>query len=92
MKVVFDDMGSLDMKSDGKIRAYGTETGAFVRLDDLQPGFAFGNMDRAIIHSPHKINARAIIPVTTQPPPRATPLISSCTLTTTRRLTGNKRF
>ncbi len=66
MKVVFDDMGSLDIGSDGKVRAYGTETGAFVRLDDLQPGFAFGNMDRAIIHSPQKINARAIIPVTTR--------------------------
>ncbi len=65
MKIIFDDMGSLEIGKDGKIRAYGTETGAFVRLDDLQPGFAFGNMDRAIIHSPQKINARAIIPVTT---------------------------
>ncbi|MBN2102025.1 MAG: phosphoenolpyruvate carboxykinase [Candidatus Aenigmarchaeota archaeon] len=66
MTVVFDDMGSLDIGKDGKVRAYGTETGAFVRLDDLQPGFAFGNMDRAIIHSPQKINARAVIPITTQ--------------------------
>jgi hypothetical protein len=65
MKVVFDDMGALDIRN-GKVVAYGTETGAFVRLDDLQPGFAFGNMDRAIIHSPHKINSRVIIPVTTQ--------------------------
>jgi hypothetical protein len=65
MKVVFDDMGSLAI-SKGKIVAFGTETGAFVRLDDLQPGFAFGNIDRAIIHCPAKINARVIIPVTTQ--------------------------
>jgi hypothetical protein len=66
MKVIFDDMGTLEIGKDGKIRAYGTETGAFVRLDDLQPGFAFGNIDRSIIHSPQKINARAIIPVTTK--------------------------
>ncbi len=65
MIVIFDDMGTLDI-SDGKIVAYGTETGAFVRLDDLQPGFALGNMDRAIIHSPQKINARALLPITTQ--------------------------
>ncbi len=66
MTVVFDDMGSLEIGDDGKVRAYGTETGAFVRLDDLQPGFAFGNMDRAIIHSPQKINARTVLPITTQ--------------------------
>ncbi len=65
MTVVFDDMGTLDIGKDGKILAYGTETGAFVRLDDLQPGFALGNIDRAVIHSPQKINARALLPITT---------------------------
>lgn len=65
MTIIFDDMGSLELSKDGKIKAYGTETGAFVRLDDLQPGFAFGNIDRSIIMSPQKINARAILPVTT---------------------------
>ena len=64
MKIIFDDMGSVELK-DGRLIAYGTETGAFVRLDDLQPGFAFGNIDRSIIMSPQKINARAILPVTT---------------------------
>ena len=64
MKIVFDDMGSLEEKG-GKIIAYGTETGAFVRLDDLQAGYAFGNIDRSIIHSPQKINARAVLPITT---------------------------
>jgi hypothetical protein len=64
MTVIFDDMGSLEEK-DGKIKAYGTETGAFVRLDDLSPGYALGNIDRSIIMSPHKINARALIPITT---------------------------
>lgn len=65
MTIIFDDMGSLELSKDDKIKAYGTETGAFVRLDDLQPGFAFGNIDRSIIMSPQKINARAILPVTT---------------------------
>ena len=32
-------MGSLDMDEEGNIIGYGTEIGAFVRLDDLQPGF-----------------------------------------------------
>jgi energy-coupling factor transporter ATP-binding protein EcfA2 len=64
MTIIFDDMGSLDLDKKENIIAYGTEIGAFVRLDDLQPGFAFGNIDRSIIMSPQKINARAIIPVT----------------------------
>ena len=65
MRIIFDDMGSLELDKESNIIAYGTETGAFVRLDDLQPGFAFGNLDRAIIHSPQKVNARAILPITT---------------------------
>jgi hypothetical protein len=64
MTIIFDDMGSLDLDKDGNVISYGTEIGAFVRLDDLQPGFAFGNIDRSIIMSPQKINARAVIPVT----------------------------
>lgn len=64
MTIIFDDMGSLAIEDD-EIKAYGTETGAFVRLDDLQPEFAFGNIDRSIIMSPQKINARAVIPITT---------------------------
>ncbi len=64
MTVIFDDMGSLKIIDD-KIKAFGTETGAFVRFDDLSPGFAFGNIDRSIIMSPQKINARAVLPITT---------------------------
>jgi hypothetical protein len=63
MTVIFDDMGSLAIENN-QIKAYGTEIGAFVRLDDLQPGFAFGNIDRSIIMSPQKINARAVMPIT----------------------------
>ena len=42
-------MGALDIDSAGNIIGYGTEIGAFVRLDDLKPGYAFGHLDRAII-------------------------------------------
>ena len=47
------------------MRGYGTEIGAFVRLDDLQQGYAFEQLDRAIIMSPQKVNARVVLPVTT---------------------------
>jgi hypothetical protein len=63
--IIADDMGSLELRPDGCIAGYGTETGAFVRLDDLQPGFAFGQIDRTIIMSPAQVNARVVIPVTT---------------------------
>ncbi len=63
--VVADDMGSLAVARDGRVMGYGTETGAFIRLDDLQQGYAFGQIDRAIIMSPHRVNARVILPVTT---------------------------
>jgi hypothetical protein len=63
--IIADDMGSLELRPDGCIAGYGTETGAFVRLDDLQPGFAFGQIDRTIIMSPAQVNARVVLPVTT---------------------------
>jgi hypothetical protein len=62
--IVADDMGSLDIAPDGKVLGYGTEVGAFVRLDDLQPGYAFGQLDRAIIMNPNQVNARVVLPVT----------------------------
>jgi len=62
--IIADDMGSLELRPDGIIRGYGTETGAFVRLDDLQPGYAFGQIDRTIIMSPAQVNARVVLPVT----------------------------
>lgn len=63
--IIADDMGSLEIDQDGNIIGYGTEIGAFLRLDDLQKGYAFGQMDRAIIMSPSQVNARIVIPVTT---------------------------
>jgi energy-coupling factor transporter ATP-binding protein EcfA2 len=65
MTIIADDMGSLDIDGDGNIIGYGTEIGAFVRLDDLQPGFAFGQLDRTIIMNPSQVNARVVLPVTT---------------------------
>jgi hypothetical protein len=62
--IIADDMGALDIAPDGKVLGYGTEVGAFVRLDDLQPGYAFGQLDRAIIMSPNQVNARVVLPVT----------------------------
>jgi hypothetical protein len=64
MIIVADDMGSIQVK-DGKVLGYGTEIGAFLRLDDLQPGYALGQIDRAIIMNANQVNARIIIPVTT---------------------------
>jgi len=62
--VIADDMGSLEITRAGII-GYGTEIGAFLRLDDLPPGYALGQIDRAIIMSPNQVNARIILPVTT---------------------------
>lgn len=59
--VIIDDMGTLDILN-GRVVAYGTETGAFVRLDDLPPGYAYYTMDRSIFMNPDKINARVIVP------------------------------
>ncbi len=65
MIIIADDMGSLDIDEKGDVIGYGTEIGAFLRLDDLQPGYAFGQLDRSIIMSPNKTNARIVLPVTT---------------------------
>jgi hypothetical protein len=63
--IIADDMGSIKIAPDGRAIGYGTEIGAFLRLDDLQPGYALGQIDRAIIMSANQVNARIIIPVTT---------------------------
>jgi len=65
LTVVADDMGSLEVTEDGRLLGYGTETGAFIRVDDLQQGYVFAQVDRAIIMSPQKPNARVVVPVTT---------------------------
>jgi len=65
MIIIADDMGSLDIDQEGNVIGYGTEVGAFIRLDDLQPGYAFGQLDRTIIMNPNQVNARVVLPVTT---------------------------
>ncbi|OAQ21412.1 hypothetical protein [Thermosulfurimonas dismutans] len=62
MIVIFDDMGSISEDAEG-LKCYGTEIGAFVRLDDLSPGYAFSEIDRSIFMNPHLTNARVVIPV-----------------------------
>jgi energy-coupling factor transporter ATP-binding protein EcfA2 len=62
--IIADDMGSIDILPDGRIMGYGTEIGAFVRMDDLQKDYAFGQIDRSIIMNPDKVNARVVLPVT----------------------------
>lgn len=65
MTIIFDDMGVVKFDKDNKPKGYGTEIGAFVRLDDLDPGYAFREIDRSIFMNPDKINARLIMPVAT---------------------------
>ncbi len=64
MLIIADDMGSLQLDND-QVRGYGSEIGAFIRLDDLQPGYEFGQMGRAIFLNPSNTNARLLLPVTT---------------------------
>ena len=64
MSTIFDDMGTFKIEND-KVIAYGTEIGAFVRLDDMSSDYAYKEMDRAIFLNPDKINSRLVIPVST---------------------------
>ncbi|HVZ81061.1 MAG TPA: phosphoenolpyruvate carboxykinase [bacterium] len=64
LTVIFDDMGSLSMGPDGKVVGRGTEIGAFVRLDDLHPGYAYTEIDRSVFMNPHLGNARLVMPIT----------------------------
>ncbi len=63
VEMLIDDMGSLHIDKTGTVYALGTETGAFVRLDDLQPGYAYSAMDRSIFMNPNIANARVIVPL-----------------------------
>ena len=62
MNIIFDDLGTFK-EINGEIYGYGTEIGAFVRLDDLAQGYAFREIDRSIFMNPDKINARLVMPV-----------------------------
>jgi hypothetical protein len=64
LTVIADDMGSFSLEGKDRVIGYGTEMGAFVRLDDLQSGYALGQIDRTIIMNPDQVNARVVMPVT----------------------------
>lgn len=64
LTIIADDMGSLEIDPNGQVLAFGTEIGAFVRLDDLQKGYALGQIDRSIIMNPDQVNARVVLPIT----------------------------
>ena len=64
LTIIADDMGSLGRNEKGQLLGYGTEMGAFVRLDDLHSGYALGQIDRTIIMNPDQVNARVVMPVT----------------------------
>ncbi|WP_270302697.1 hypothetical protein [Baileyella intestinalis] len=61
IEVVFDDMGTFHIEN-GQVYAKGTEIGAFVRLDDLDPGTPYRDMNRSIFFNPDRPNARVITP------------------------------
>ena len=62
IEVVFDDMGTIHLE-DGIPYGQGTEIGAFIRLDDLDPGTPYRDMDRSIFMNPESNNnARVITP------------------------------
>lgn len=65
MRVIFDDMGYLKKEENGTIKAYGTEIGAFVRVDDLDPAYAFEQLDKGVYMNMDKVNARVTIPIST---------------------------
>lgn len=62
MEVVFDDMGVFSINNK-VVSGSGTEIGAFVRLDDLDAGYAYEEFDRAIFMNPDQTNARLIMPL-----------------------------
>ena len=61
IEVVFDDMGTIHIE-DGVPYGQGTEIGAFIRLDDLDKGTPYRDMDRSVFLNPDSSNARVITP------------------------------
>ena len=64
MAIIFDEIGVLELQHDGSMLAYGAATGAFVTLDELHPGYAFGQIDRGILLNPQQEQAQMVIPLT----------------------------
>ncbi len=60
--IIFDDMGTIKVE-DGRCYGYGTEIGAFIRLDDLDEGTPYRDIDRSIFMNTDQSNARVVLPV-----------------------------
>jgi len=65
MRVIFDDMGYIKQEEDGSIKSYGTEIGAFVVVDELDPAYVYSQLDKGIFFNPDKPGGRLVIPVST---------------------------
>lgn len=63
--IIFDDMGTLILNEKNEPYAYGTETGAFIRTDDLDNGYVYKVLDRVIFTNPNQNNSRCILPIST---------------------------
>lgn len=61
IEVIFDDMGTIHIEQ-GIPYGQGTEIGAFIRLDDLDPGTPYRDIDRSIFMNPESSNSRVITP------------------------------
>ncbi len=61
IQTIFDDMGTVHIEN-GVPYGQGTEIGAFIRLDDLEPGTPYRDMDRSIFMSPEQHNSRMVTP------------------------------
>jgi hypothetical protein len=57
-------MGVLKLNSQNQVVASGTEIGAFIRMDDLDQGYAYQSMDRSIFMNPDRENSRVVLPIT----------------------------
>ena len=54
-------MGTIHIEN-GVPYGQGTEIGAFIRLDDLDPGTPYRDMDRSVFMAPENPNSRMIVP------------------------------
>ncbi|MDD2434051.1 MAG: hypothetical protein WC196_03110 [Bacilli bacterium] len=61
---IYDDMGTFILQ-DKEVYTNGTETGAFVRLDDLDKGYSLRSIDRSVYLNIETVNSRVVIPITT---------------------------
>lgn len=64
IEIIYDDMGRFE-NINNEILSTGSEIGAFVRLDDLDQGYAYKQMDRAVFLNPNQTNARVVLPAST---------------------------